>query len=84
LKIGIELLATYVPATTSRFGSRFEVEIDAAFLRQNGVFDPQGIGAIPYAKLGKRIGELTGEQLGAVENAVRRWLGFLSDRDKPE
>ncbi len=76
------VLATYVPATTSRLGSRFEVELNVRFMHQAGVFDPQGIGSIPYAKLEKRIGELTSEQLQVVEHSVKSWLGLVPVTDQ--
>lgn len=70
-------LVAYVPATTSLYGSQFEVSIDAKFLRQNGVFNVQGLAALPQAKLVRKLGELNQEQLAAVEEAVKRWLGFV-------
>lgn len=67
------VLMTLVPHTTSVRGSRFEVVIDARFLRARA-FDAQNLVTIPLAKGMRRLGVLTTEQLGLVSNAVRRWL----------
>jgi len=69
-------LLSAVVHTTSVRGSRFEVSVTARFLRREGAFDAQNIVTIPQAKLIKRLGMLTSTQLGDVEAAVRRWLGF--------
>ena len=68
-------LVTLVPRTTAARVSRFEVAVDARFLRA-GVFDAQNIVTIPNAKLIRKIGTLTAEQLQAVESKVREWLGL--------
>jgi mRNA interferase MazF len=68
-------LVTLVPRTTAARGSRFEVSVDTKYLRA-GVFDAQNIVTIPNAKLIRRIGTLTSEQLQAVESKVRDWLGM--------
>lgn len=67
------VLMTLVPHTTSVRGSRFEVVIDARFLRARA-FGAQNLVTIPLAKGMRRLGVLTTEQLGLVSNAVRRWL----------
>jgi len=66
-------LATLLPHTTSARGSRFEVDIKTRFLRP-GVFDAQNLITIPHAKLMRKLGTLTGEQLGAIDDVVRLWL----------
>lgn len=66
-------LATVVPPTTSARGSRFEVPTNVGFLRA-GVFDVQSLVTIPHAKLVRKLGGLTADQLSAVEAALRRWL----------
>jgi mRNA interferase MazF len=71
-------LATLVPHTTSSRGSRFEVQVQARFLRE-GVFDVQNIVTIPHAKLLRKLGDLTSEQMIEVENALLFWLGFEED-----
>lgn len=62
-------LATLIPHTTSPRGSRFEVQIKAKFLRA-GVFDVQNIVTIPHAKLLRKLGNLTLEQMMEVEQIL--------------
>jgi mRNA interferase MazF len=71
-------LATLIPHTTSRRGSRFEVQVKVKFLRE-GVFDVQNIITIPHAKLLRRLGSLTPEQMVEVEEVLLLWLGFEED-----
>jgi mRNA interferase MazF len=68
-------LVTVIPHTTSSRGSRFEVNMKVGFLRP-GVFDAQNVVTIPQAKLLRKLGVLSTEQLSFVENAVRSWLGL--------
>lgn len=68
-------LATLVPHTTSTRGSRFEVSIKVGFLR-SGAFDAQNIVTIPTVKLLRKVGRLAQDELTAVENGVRLWLGL--------
>ncbi|NJL92131.1 MAG: type II toxin-antitoxin system PemK/MazF family toxin [Coleofasciculaceae cyanobacterium SM2_1_6] len=70
-------LAALVPHTTSLRGSRFEVQIKTRFLRA-GAFDVQNIITIPHAKLLRKLGNLTSEQVEEIEQRLRLWLGFLS------
>jgi mRNA interferase MazF len=70
-------LATLVPHTTSLRGSRFEVQIKTRFLRE-GAFDVQNIITIPHAKLLRKLGSLTSEQVEEIEQRLRLWLGFMS------
>jgi mRNA interferase MazF len=69
-------LVTCVTATTSHYGSEFEVDVNCNFLKSSSVFDAQAIVTIPLAKLDQRIGSLDQDQILAVEAAVKRWLGF--------
>src|SRR5438105_7491132 len=69
------VLVTVVPHTTSVQGTRFEVDVQASFLKQ-GVFDAQQVLTMPQVKLVKKLGDLTPDQLASVEEAVRRWLGL--------
>lgn len=62
-------LATIVPYTTSARGSRFEVTLKINFLK-SGVFDAQNILPIPHAKLVRKLGVLTDQQMADVEDAV--------------
>jgi mRNA interferase MazF len=68
-------LATVVAHTTSQRGSRFEISVKVPFLRE-GVFDAQNLVTIPHAKLIRKLGVLSAEQLARVENIVRKWLGL--------
>lgn len=69
------VLTTVVPHTTSTRQSRFEVPINAAFLKA-GAFDAQNIITIPTVKLIRRLGTLTSKQMTTVESAIRKWLGI--------
>ncbi len=68
-------LATLIPHTTSARNSRFEVGWTLGFLKP-GVFDAQNLITIPHAKLVRKLGNLTAEQLLAIEDAVCEWLGL--------
>lgn len=68
-------LVTVIPHTTSPRGSRFEVAITTRWLRP-GVFDAQNVVTIPHAKLVRRLGVLTPDQVGLLEQTVRTWLGL--------
>ena len=68
-------LVTVVPHTTSPRNSRFEIQLKTRFLR-SGVFDAQSLVTIPRVKLLRKLGSLSAEQLSAVENSIRLWLGL--------
>ncbi len=68
-------LVSLVPHTTSVRGSQFEVASSAKFLKQ-GAFDAQGLVTVPLARLVRRVGALSQEQLAAVEATVLGWLGM--------
>jgi mRNA interferase MazF len=68
-------LVTVVPHTTSPRGSRFEVEVKTGFLKK-GVFDAQNLVTIPNAKLARKLGALTDDQMLDIEDAVCAWLGL--------
>jgi mRNA interferase MazF len=59
-------LATLIPHTTSPRGSRFEVNIKTRFLKE-GAFDVQNIITISHAKLLRKLGRLTLEQIVELE-----------------
>jgi mRNA interferase MazF len=67
------VLVTLVAHTTSPRGSDFEVALSVRFLKR-GAFDAQNLVTVPHAKLVRRLGMLSGEQLADVVTAVRRWL----------
>jgi mRNA interferase MazF len=69
------VLVTLIPHTTSVQGTRFEVAVQAPFLKP-GVFDAQQVVTVPQVKLVRRLGDLAPDQLPLVEEAVRRWLGL--------
>lgn len=71
-------LSTLIPHTTSPRGSRFEVQVKVKFLRE-GVFDVQNIITIPHAKLIRKLGSLTPEQMVKVEEALLFWLGLKDE-----
>jgi mRNA interferase MazF len=75
-------LSTLIPHTTSLRGSRFEVQVKAQFLRE-GVFDVQNMITIPHAKLIRKLGSLTAEQMAEVEKVLVLWLG-LEDENAEE
>lgn len=68
-------LATLVPHTTALRNSRFEVELKIKFLRKGG-FDTQNLVTIPHAKLIRKLGSLSVEQMENVEEKLRFWLGL--------
>jgi hypothetical protein len=61
--------------------SRFEVQVKAKFLRE-GAFDVQNLITIPHAKLLRKLGELTSEQMQDLEDILLVWLGFESEEDE--
>ena len=76
-------LTTLIPHTTSLRGSRFEVQIKAKFLRA-GVFDVQNIITIPHAKLLRKLGTLTSEQMVEIEEIILFWLGFEANNTEED
>lgn len=68
-------ITTLVAHTTSPRASRFEVDVKTHFLKA-GVFDAQNIVTVSHAKLIRRLGTLSAQQMSAVEDAVRVWLGL--------
>lgn len=68
-------LTTLVPHTTALRNSRFEVELKIKFLRKGG-FDAQNLVTIPHAKLIRKLGSLSIEQIENVEEKLRFWLGL--------
>lgn len=70
-------LVALVPHTTSRRGTQFECPLETRFLKA-GTFDAQGILTVPEAKLLRRLGTLRPEQMAAVEEVMKRWLGLTT------
>lgn len=67
------VLVTLVPHTTSVQGTRFEVNVNATFLK-SGVFDAQQVLTVPQVKLIRKLGSLPADQFSLIEDAVRFWL----------
>ena len=67
------VLVTLVTHTTSPRGSQFEVALSVRFLKA-GEFDAQNLVTVPHAKLVRKLGTLSSDQLAEVVAAVRRWL----------
>ena len=70
-------VVTYVPRTTAIRGTRFEISHQARGFAP-GVFDPQGIGSVPTAKLIRRLDSLDRAMVEKVETSVKRWLGMAA------
>jgi mRNA interferase MazF len=68
-------LTIVVPHTTSVIGTRFEVEIQHAALRQ-GVFDVQQTSAIQASKFMRRLGGLPESDLRKLELSLGQVLGL--------
>ena len=64
-----------IPHTTATRGSKFEVSVPARFL-EKGAFLVQGIQALPPKYFLRRLGTLTSEQLGQIEQGLLRWQGI--------
>lgn len=68
-------LVTLTTHTTSVRNSRFEVELNVRFLRK-GAFDVQNLVTIPHAKLIRKLGRLSDDQMELVAEKIRFWLGL--------
>ncbi len=68
-------MVTYVPRTTSIWGTRFEVEHKARNFK-TGVFDPQSIGSVPAAKFQRKLANLDAATMANLEGSVRNWLNL--------
>jgi mRNA interferase MazF len=65
-----------VPHTTQKRGAQFEVELDVPFLAA-GVFNVQGMLAVPAVKFLRRLGPLPQAQMAKVEAMIKQWLGLV-------
>jgi len=68
-------LIQVIPHTTQRRGARFEIELPVHFL-EAGVFNVQGMLAVPSVKFVRRLGSLSSAQMVEIEATVKRWLGL--------
>jgi mRNA interferase MazF len=69
------VLVTLVPHTTAVRETRFEVVVAKPFL-ETGAFDVQGLVTVATSRLLRKLGALHPDELAAIEEAVRRWLGL--------
>ena len=63
-----------VPRTTTLVGTRFEVKIEHAVLKE-GAFDVQQTAAVQAVKFVRRLGALNTQQLRVVEQFWHKCLG---------
>lgn len=68
-------LVALIPHTTACRSTRFEILIEAGFLKA-GAFDTQQFVTISQAKLIRRLGTLSPELLEQIETGVRIWLAL--------
>lgn len=67
-----------IPHTTAVRGSQFEVSISVRWLSK-GAFLVQGIQALPPKYFLRRLGNLSPEQMRAVEKALLRWEAITTE-----
>jgi mRNA interferase MazF len=70
------VIVTVVPRTTQITQSRHEIAVGDAMFQKPGVFSAQMMLSIPCGKFEYKIGDLTTEQMTAVETVVSNWLGL--------
>jgi mRNA interferase MazF len=64
-------LAIYVPLTTQRRGSSYEVPLPRiSFLDRASTANVQGIGSIPTVRLERKLGSLTAQSLAQIKSAI--------------
>jgi mRNA interferase MazF len=64
-------LVIFVPLTTQRRGSRYEVVLPhLSFLREESVANVQGIASLSYTRLERRLGRLPDAALKEIRAAV--------------
>ena len=68
------VLITVVPHTTELRGSRYEVSVNAPFLKA-GAFLVQGVSTYPAAWAIRKLGVLSDEKFNLVFGALLKWLG---------
>jgi len=72
-------LVLYVPLTTQRRNSRYEVPLPRLpFLDRESVANVQGLGSLPTARLERKIGGLSGGIMGPLNDA----LAFALDLER--
>jgi mRNA interferase MazF len=68
-------LLQVVPHTTQKRAARFQVELSVPFL-EDGMFNVQGMTAVPAVKFLRRLGVLSNQDIAKIESALRFWLGL--------
>ena len=68
-------LIQVVPHTTQKRGAQFEVESLVSFLAP-GVFNVQGMLAVPATKFLRRLGAMPDEEMARIEAMIKRWLAL--------
>jgi mRNA interferase MazF len=68
-------LIQVVPHTTQFRGAQFEVAMRISFL-QPGVFNVQGMLAVPTAKFLRHLGSLSSQEMAEIKVAIEKWLGL--------
>jgi mRNA interferase MazF len=68
-------LVCLVPHTTAIRNSQFEVPLKIRFLKP-GAFDTQNLVTVPHAKMIRRLGDLPGTDMQAIEERLKLWLSL--------
>ena len=68
-------LIEVVPHTTQKRGAQFEVELSVPFL-SDGVFNVQGMLAVPAVKFLRHLGAMSREEMTRIEGLMKQWLGL--------
>lgn len=68
-------LIEVIPHTTQKRGAQFQVEVNLPFLAA-GIFNVQGMQAIPAPKFLRRLGALSREEMASIETVIMQWLGL--------
>ena len=77
-------LVIYVPITSQNRASPYEVMLPKArFLEHDSVANVQGIGSLPTARLGRRLGALPAKSLSEIRRAIAWALDLDSTTNSP-
>jgi mRNA interferase MazF len=68
-------LVTILPHTTALRGNAWEVSISKPFLK-SGAFHVQQVQSVPVVRLMRRLGALSAEELEAIHERLRLYLGM--------
>jgi mRNA interferase MazF len=64
-------LIAVVPHKTSIRGSKYEIQVNAPFLKRQGAFLLQGFVTVPPPYFVKKLGILPGSEMKSIENILR-------------